>query len=150
MFGKIWTHSGLLFFLLLTACARPNYQKVDAVVNDPDAQKIQCTYYLAKADLCLSMLWQKMPTESEYGHFDFEFSNLKREVMAVPADAQVEVILWMPSMGHGSSPVVVNSIDQKKWLASEVFFIMPGDWEIRFQLKRNEEVIDEIIVPIFI
>ena len=150
MFGKILFQISLVFFLFLAACARPNYQKIDPVVNDPDAQKTQCTYYLKKLDLCLSMLWKKMPTESDYGNFDFEFSSLKSEIQALPTDVQIEVILWMPSMGHGSSPVVIDSSDQKKWQASEVFFIMPGDWEIRFQLKRNEEVIDEVIVPIFI
>jgi hypothetical protein len=59
-----------------------------------------------------------------------------------------DVKLWMPSMGHGSSPVVVKPISDGVYEVSDVFFIMLGDWEIRYQLKSNDDVIEEQIQKI--
>ena len=66
----------------------------------------------------------------------------------VDLNDSVEVALWMPSMGHGSSPVTVERLDTGTYRASEVFFTMKGDWEIRIQLKEGDEVRDQAIVPI--
>ena len=43
------------------------------------------------------------------------------------------LILWMPSMGHGSSPTRVERLDTGTYRASEVFFVMPGEWELKFE-----------------
>jgi hypothetical protein len=66
----------------------------------------------------------------------------------IDPEGSPSVVLWMPSMGHGSSPVTVTRLDIGTYLANEVFFIMPGEWQIKFQLKRADEVIDEAIVDI--
>lgn len=53
----------------------------------------------------------------------------------------IEVVLWMPSMGHGSAPTQVErAVDANGDLLSGVFnvrnvyFIMGGDWEVRVTL----------------
>ena len=53
----------------------------------------------------------------------------------------VEVVLWMPSMGHGSAPTQVErAFDQSghpmlgTFLVRNVNFIMGGDWEVRVTL----------------
>ena len=43
------------------------------------------------------------------------------------------VKLWMPGMG-GSFPVTLEKIADGVFLASEVFFTMPGYWDIHFQV----------------
>jgi YtkA-like len=60
---------------------------------------------------------------------------------AVALTDKVSVVLWMPSMGHGSAPTVVeNAVDTNgnlilgSYNVHRVFFIMGGDWEVRVTL----------------
>jgi hypothetical protein len=53
----------------------------------------------------------------------------------------IEVVLWMPSMGHGSAPTQVErAVDSNGNVLAgvfnvrNVFFIMGGDWEVRVTL----------------
>ena len=66
----------------------------------------------------------------------------------IEIEDKVSVVLWMPSMGHGSTPTVVQRLDVGTYRASEVFFIMPGEWDLKFQLKTGSEVTDEALVQI--
>jgi hypothetical protein len=59
----------------------------------------------------------------------------------------IEVVLWMPSMGHGSAPTQVErAVDANGDLLSGVFnvrnvyFIMGGDWEVRVTLTDAQGV----------
>ena len=52
-----------------------------------------------------------------------------------------QVTLWMPDMGHGSTPTQVSQLDTGTYRASEVFFVMPG---LR-QIKCQESTIDEAV-----
>jgi hypothetical protein len=38
-------------------------------------------------------------------------------------------------MGHGSAPVKITPQAPGVYEVSDVFFIMPGDWEIQIQLR---------------
>jgi hypothetical protein len=53
----------------------------------------------------------------------------------------VDVVLWMPSMGHGSAPTQVEravdangNILKGVFNVRNVFFIMGGEWEVRVTL----------------
>jgi hypothetical protein len=46
-------------------------------------------------------------------------------------------------MGHGSRPTKTEKSSEGRYRTSNIFFVMPGEWEIRFQLKENKETIDE-------
>jgi hypothetical protein len=48
------------------------------------------------------------------------------------------VELWMPSMGHGSSPVKLSPTKNSCVEISEMEFFMPGDWEVRTSLQNGE------------
>lgn len=62
---------------------------------------------------------------------------------AVELKDTLQVILWMPSMGHGSAPTQIDKLLDDKgqivlgsYQVKNVFFVMPGDWEIRFVLTE--------------
>lgn len=59
----------------------------------------------------------------------------------------LNIYLWMPAMGHGSAPVKIKKLDSGEYEVTNVFFIMAGKWEIHFQLKNKEAVIDEVVLP---
>ena len=59
----------------------------------------------------------------------------------------INVVLWMPSMGHGSAPTqVARATDANgnnipgTFLVSNVYFMMGGDWEIRVTLTDAQGV----------
>ena len=54
---------------------------------------------------------------------------------------KVEVVLWMPAMGHGSSPTRVEKVlDQNgqaipgAYNVHKIYFVMGGTWEVRIIL----------------
>lgn len=60
---------------------------------------------------------------------------------------KIEVVLWMPSMGHGSAPTrIERALDSKGQLLTGVFnvrnvyFVMGGDWEVQVTLTDVQGV----------
>lgn len=140
---------------LMLACAQPKYLQ-NAVVQNPDMQnpdstagKIQadCTRQLKNSKLCIVWMWETKPTETTLGAFIFKtyrLNNYDQSAILLDAGDKAEVVLWMSSMGHGSSPTVVQKLDVGTYRVNEVFFTMPGQWQMQFQFKnQNEEIIDE-------
>ena len=52
--------------------------------------------------------------------------------------------LWMKSMGHGSSPIVITKLTTGVYQLSELFFTMTGDWQLHLTLSRNQSIVEEI------
>jgi hypothetical protein len=42
----------------------------------------------------------------------------------------------------------VDRVDVGTYRASDVFFIMPGEWDLRFQFSEDNQVIDEAVAQI--
>jgi hypothetical protein len=54
---------------------------------------------------------------------------------------KIEVVLWMPSMGHGSAPTQVERVVDAQgtvipgtFKVKNIYFIMGGDWEVQVTL----------------
>jgi len=66
----------------------------------------------------------------------------------IAPDALLKVELFMPSMGHGSSPVTVTLFPKTGiYFVNKVKFLMAGPWEIRIKLldtKTPTLVLDEV------
>ena len=139
----------LLFFSL--GCAKPNYVSLSSAgAGGLDQKPAVCAAHFAGKD-CVAIAWEKMPTETAVGSFVFKItrSNLADATPVVEdLSGDITVSLWMPAMGHGSSPVQVQRLDIGTYRATEVFFTMKGEWEIRIQLKARDEVKDQAIIPI--
>lgn len=129
----------------MVACAQPNYQDTSAaggVVN----QAAACDLKLAVSGLCVELQWEVLPTEQDTGSFFLKFYHENApDVAVVPAVGTVAVQLWMPSMGHGSSPTKIEKLPTDIYRVYDVFFVMPGEWDIRIQLKDGKNVLDQVI-----
>ncbi len=55
-----------------------------------------------------------------------------RRAMVVNAE------LWMPSMGHGSSPIAVYPQNNSCTALRNLNFMMSGDWELRLNLNNMD------------
>jgi hypothetical protein len=66
-----------------------------------------------------------------------------------------ETALWMPSMGHGSAPTKIQpQVNEKgevllgEYLVSNIYFIMPGEWELRVTLHLKDGSQETQIWPV--
>jgi len=145
-----------LVLLGLMGCAEPKYVKgTDATSDGTIAQesKTNCSITFSQSGLCLTWFWEKKPTSTEMGSLVFKTYRLNlvdQTPVEVDLVSNPTVVLWMPSMGHGSTPTLTARVDEGTYRATNVFFIMPGDWEIRFQVKNGTEVIDEANVKLVV
>ncbi|MGZ3773877.1 MAG: FixH family protein [Pseudobdellovibrionaceae bacterium] len=152
--------SVLVILLTLIACARPNYSQVspgngdnsnsnnsDSNQNQKVTSPTECHLPFLKEKLCVELVWNNIPSDSEYGSFDLKFFEAERPQVAVNPGHEVGITLWMPKMGHGSGPVKITNVSEGIYKIDQVYFVMPGQWQIRIQLKGAgaDSVIDQVI-----
>nr|WP_295906238.1 FixH family protein [uncultured Bdellovibrio sp.] len=135
----------LLFLLLPLACARPDYISSEEWqrLNNP-ATANSCAGEFKTAHLCAILTWTKTPNSTEVQEFVLELQG------DVTVADDLAIILWMPSMGHGSAPVKVEKISATQYRVTNVYFIMPGDWEVRLTLKKSGQVLDQLFIPMMV
>lgn len=119
-----------------------------------------CPIALPKAGLCATLEWTRAagdPDNSPDHSGERAFTLQFREPAAgggpgAPVDPRHDlgVQLWMPSMGHGSSPVSIRRDGVGFFSVTKVYFIMPGDWEIRIQLKEGGRLFEQAVVSVAI
>jgi hypothetical protein len=117
-----------------------------------------CALRFERIGMCARLEWLKAPSEEETGVFLLHFSRIENGA-SIPSDApsglKVAVKLWMPDMGHGSSPVrVVRPLNASGlpetgvYRAEDVHFVMPGAWEIRVMFKSEDGTpVDQAVLP---
>lgn len=154
----------LIPLLALSACLdSPLLHHADASAGRENLQESPtpaCAFSFEKYDLCAGIYWTKRPTTTKPGEFLFRFWDAKhgseRGPYVDPGET-VFVKLWMPAMGHGSSPVTVQAskdghgkVVPGVFYASDAYFIMSGTWEIWIQLRRDTDVRDQAKIEITI
>jgi hypothetical protein len=135
----------LLGLLFLTACARPDY--INPVSKkSSQGQTDHCSLKFINSQLCSSIQWTMGPQSPDESELILKFWDEKTASengpYVDPANT-LSVILWMPSMGHGSSPVKIDKIETGVYRVHRVYFIMPGDWEVRIFLKNGTTTVDQ-------
>lgn len=134
--------------MTLFGCAKPHY--VSGLEGKIDGIKGDCGLLFSSEDICLKTNWIDKPSESTYGAMELTFTAKNDPSRFIDPVNSPFILLWMPSMGHGSSPVTLERTDVGRFKATEIFFIMPGPWEIRYQLKNGQNVVEEKIQNITI
>lgn len=138
---KIKLSALVVITLGIVACAKPNYLNQE---SDPSRfgkpGGSRCSAESSSASLCVKLTWETFPTESQFGSFIFTLSDLATDRLDLTSPNPISVVLWMPSMGHGSSPVSIETIAPGIYRAKKVFFNMKGDWEVRFNVGDRQAV----------
>ena len=102
-----------------------------------------CEVYFQSEDLCMTISWEKYPRAREKGIMAIGFTDAKDQQRLVDPKFSPAIVLWMTSMGHGSSPVTLVRTDVGQFRSTDVLFIMGGPWDIKFQLKDGAKVVEE-------
>jgi hypothetical protein len=139
--------------------SEPDSQSQDSDTSAEPRQK--CDFLFSAQNLCASLAWVKKSSAEEPGEFLLSFwskdQNPNQAVVLSNPDAdRVFVKLWMPDMGHGSSPVTTSQALESNgsprigvFRATGVFFVMGGKWEIVVQLKDASGGIKETAKMIY-
>ncbi|RLA62673.1 MAG: hypothetical protein DRQ88_08865 [Epsilonproteobacteria bacterium] len=90
----------------------------------------------------LKTYWNKGPIVSDESKLTIIL--LDEYGRTIDPPLKLNILLWMPTMGHGSFPVKVKKLSQGVYEAQEIFFTMEGYWDIHFQLMENNKVQDEV------
>jgi hypothetical protein len=120
------------------------------VLSLPVFANAPCAMHFKTEDLCLTVNWEAGPARNVRGSAILTFTDSKdTDRMVVPKHAPF-IMLWMPSMNHGSTPVTMTDLGGGRYRASNVSFIMGGPWDIRYQLKNGPKVVEELIQKVSI
>lgn len=136
-----------LFFILtlfITACANPDYvTPEDLQEHNQSKPSEKCSLSFPKVQICADIQWVAPPVSSQAGELTVNLSS--------QYSGSFSALLWMPSMGHGSAPVKIESTGPGQYHITNMYFIMPGDWEVRMFLKNSSgEVIDQLFIPLMV
>ncbi len=132
-----------LFFLLSGCGKSPLQMKKTNDVSGSTGIEIAKTLKTTQQSLALN--WLSPVNSTDEGH---ALLIAKRNGIATDLPDQMKIFLWMPTMGHGSSPITIKKLGTGLYDLSQIYFIMDGFWQLRIQLKNGNEVIDEEIFEI--
>jgi hypothetical protein len=143
----------LLSLLTLASCGEsPLFNHdMEKAFNLVDSRNLEAQELkFKKTDFSFSLVWEMGP---QIGESRFIVKTWKNSVGTMNGPYQdlelpLHIILWMPSMGHGSAPVKITKVSEGEYEVTDVHFIMGGKWDIKFQLKKGNQVFDETILPI--
>lgn len=142
----------MLTMCFLTGCAHPNYEDGILAPGNPDKKtEAECPLHFVKANLCAKIVWKTSLTEKTGAIFELtSWDPLTATTNGPYSDmpnTKWAISIYMPSMGHGSSPVKISSLSSGVSEISKVFFFMPGAWEVRFQLiDTTNQVVDQFFL----
>lgn len=89
-------------------------------------------------EVCAELSWKIGPSTKVENKAVLLFKNIKtKEIVSITSG--LNAYLWMPGMGHGSSPIRIDYLEEGIVLLSTIHFIMPGEWELRLQLPGSDE-----------
>ena len=126
----------LCFFTLVSCGKSPIFNKIGKTVNVISGGVLY-SEQSANNHFNFSYKWIVAPTLSDLSSFELTLSQ------PLPANQSLNVYIWMPEMGHGSSPISVLQINSTDYIFNELAFIMPGLWVLHIEVLENNQVIDQ-------
>lgn len=137
--------ASLFLFLILglLGCARPDY--ISKELLNPSSQG-SCPLMFPKSSICFDITWINGPSTSGSSDFIARFwdkNTGSKDGPFIDPPGELKILLWMPSMSHGSAPVTLQKTSLGEFKVTNVYFIMPKDWEVRFTLEDQGQIFDQ-------
>ena len=124
-------------FLALMSCGKsPLLNKVKNGVNDV-AGNASLSENFPKEKVSFSYKWTTPPSLEVLSAFEINLSS------PLKSNQSLNAYIWMPDMGHGSSPITINQLNSTDYSFTDVAFIMPGLWVLHIEILENNVVIDQ-------
>ncbi len=124
-------HLALLIFAISSFCASANPS-----LTFRDGSRAELTWLKGPA---------LVPEESILQLKWFSSAGQSARPIALPM-----VDFQMPQHGHGTSPVAVTETEPGTFIVSEIYFTMPGDWEISVTVSAPSgvEETQKLLLPL--
>lgn len=127
------------FLFFIASCGKSPLQmkkssETVVITGLESAKKFKLTNHV------LYLQWLSPVNSTDEGH---ALLIVTKNQLAADLPESFSLFLWMPTMGHGSSPVKIKKIGTGLYDLSSLYFIMDGLWQIRVQLKSNGQVLEE-------
>lgn len=98
----------------------------------------------AKGAIHAHATWESGPEVSNESLLKLEWKNGADHSPTEPPGV-FEVVLWMPSMGHGSAPTQIQRVLDTQgqpqtgvYEISNIYFVMGGDWDVNVSLTYQD------------
>lgn len=150
----------LFFSVFFSSCGvSPILNHQDASAEEKSVPVSNCPLAFPNHGLCAELDWNAAPNDEDEAIFSLRFwktaQGTEKFGPYVDPSESVNVMIWMPAMGHGSSPIhLAHATDLTGaeipgiFLGSAVYFLMPGAWDVHVQLKDGSTVSEEAVEPI--
>ena len=136
----------LFLILVFTVCCgkSPFTETLQAKEKEVQIKKSENTLVLSKSNFELTPFWRDSPEVSQGSRMLVVSTNGLGQPRDLPH--KFGALLWMPGMGHESSPITIKHIGEGLYELSNIYFIMGGHWELHFQLldAENQQLIEEV------
>ena len=106
--------------------------------------KTECDLTFKKENLCGTIRWQQAPSIKGESSLLLSFKTAEGDLVTFLPSDTIKATLWMPDHMHGSAPtktVPQKSADQ--FVIKNIWFIMPGRWNIKFEIFAKDHLVDE-------
>lgn len=141
----------ILSFAILNGCESPllNQQALSSYIKE-----VRPNLWSSNLELGLEVEWVDGPfgNPSQESKLRFIFKDQLGQDQKLPDGLYVNHYGWMPHMGHGTADDgVLTPYGDYGFETSDLYFNMPGYWEIHFLFCRNSscspssEIVDEVI-----
>ncbi|MBY0416408.1 MAG: hypothetical protein K2Q18_19690 [Bdellovibrionales bacterium] len=117
---------------ILSSCGKPpifNKLEINSV--------LEVTRRLSLGGNFISLTWIVPPSTIQLSSFTVKLES------PLPSNMSLHAYIDMPEMGHGSSPIEMNNLNELEYVFSEVSFFMSGLWVLHIELLENNTVVDE-------
>lgn len=138
--------ASLLFLTatLHTACAVRNDEEPPATKTVDHEKALnscegQQQIRFANLNACGELAWTTGPDVHDESQALLTLKSLSGEPLQLSPSANIKLSLWMPSMGHGSAPTSSETLSPGVFKLTQIFFIMAGEWELRFEIRDTEK-----------
>ncbi len=135
------TMISVIFLCLLFSCGKSPLQLKKSNETSGIAG-LESKKVFSSTNQSLFLNWLSPINSAEEGH---ALLIVKKNQFASDLPSDFKIFLWMPDMGHGSSPISVKKIGTGLYEFSQIYFIMDGFWQLKIQLKNGSTLLDEQI-----
>ncbi len=126
---------------LFTSCGKSPLLK-EKVGNIQKTESLETDRFFKTTNQQVKLLWLTSRSTTEEGKAIIIL--YKNGTPTILENYQLDAYLWMKSMGHGSSPIVVKNLGDGIYELSEIYFTMAGDWQLHLTLKNGNNQIEDI------
>lgn len=136
----------LLLIILLGGCGDSPFLKTNSATNTriskrQSSDKLQ----LLDGAITINMFWREGPKLGGESKLLLVLTDIEGRPYTPPYELFLK--LWMPKMSppHGSAKIRINELSPGVYEASFIYFTMPGYWDLHIQLRKNKNVLMEVL-----